>query len=111
VSVLLARLEASRGGARQEPGMKPLVGFGDPVFDRPITRRRWPHDVPPGRSIREGSPIYEKALGPDHRIFAQSLNNLAEFYYHQDRHAEVEPLFRRALPNFEKALGPDPNGS
>jgi hypothetical protein len=35
VSVLpaLASLKALRGGARRGPGTKPLVGFGDPVFD------------------------------------------------------------------------------
>jgi tetratricopeptide (TPR) repeat protein len=36
---------------------------------------------------------------------AQSLNNLAELYRAQGRYAEAEPLCRRALPTFEKALG------
>ena len=36
---------------------------------------------------------------------AQSLNNLAELYKGQGKHAEAEPLFKRALAIAEKALG------
>ena len=36
-----------------------------------------------------------------------SLNNLAELYYNQGRYAEAEPLYRRALAKWEKALGPE----
>ncbi len=37
---------------------------------------------------------------------AESLNNLAELYRAQGRYAEAEPLYKRALAIFEKALGP-----
>ena len=35
-----------------------------------------------------------------------SLNSLALLYHAQGKYAEAEPLFRRALPILEKALGP-----
>ncbi len=38
---------------------------------------------------------------------ATSLNNLAEVYRLEGRYAEAEPLFKRALAIFEKALGPE----
>jgi tetratricopeptide (TPR) repeat protein len=38
---------------------------------------------------------------------ATSLNNLADLYRVQGKHAEAEPLFQRALAIQEKALGPD----
>ncbi len=38
---------------------------------------------------------------------ATSLNNLAELYRAQGRYAEAEPLLKRALATFEKALGPE----
>jgi tetratricopeptide (TPR) repeat protein len=34
------------------------------------------------------------------------LNNLATLYEKQDRHADSEPLFKRSLAIYEKALGP-----
>jgi tetratricopeptide (TPR) repeat protein len=37
----------------------------------------------------------------------RSLNNLALLYQSQGRHAEAEPLYKRALVITEKALGPD----
>ena len=37
----------------------------------------------------------------------QALNNLAGLYDMQGRYAEAEPLFKRALAIYEKALGPD----
>ncbi len=51
--------------------------------------------------------IREKALGPNHRDTATSLNNLAELYRAQCRYAEAEPLFKRALAVREKAFGAD----
>jgi len=47
----------------------------------------------------------EKAYGAEHPNLAASLNNLAEFYRDRRRHAEAEPLFRRALAILEKAPG------
>jgi tetratricopeptide (TPR) repeat protein len=38
---------------------------------------------------------------------ATSLNNLAGLYYFQGRYGETEPLFKRALAIYEKALGPE----
>ena len=35
------------------------------------------------------------------------LNNLANLYRDQGRYAKAEPLFKRALAIFEKALGPE----
>ncbi len=51
--------------------------------------------------------IWEQALGADHPNVATSLNNLAELYRAQGRHAEAEPLVCRALAIFEQALGAD----
>ena len=38
---------------------------------------------------------------------AQSLNNLALLYYTQGQYAQAEPLYKRSLAIWEKALGPD----
>ena len=38
---------------------------------------------------------------------ANLLNNLATLYVGQGRYAEAEPLYKRALAIYEKALGPD----
>ncbi len=38
---------------------------------------------------------------------AASLNNLASLYHAQGKHTEAEPLYRRALAIWEKALGPE----
>ncbi len=38
---------------------------------------------------------------------AQSLNNLAALYQDQDKYTEAEPLQKRSVAIFEKALGPD----
>jgi CHAT domain-containing protein/tetratricopeptide (TPR) repeat protein len=51
--------------------------------------------------------VYERALGPDHPDVAVALNNLALLYDAQGRHAETEPLYKRALVIKEKALGTD----
>ena len=59
------------------------------------------------RSTKRSLAIREKALGPDHPDVAQSLNNLAESYRGQVRHAEARPLYERSLAIREKVLGPD----
>jgi CHAT domain-containing protein/Tfp pilus assembly protein PilF len=46
-------------------------------------------------------------LGPSHPSVATSLNNLAALYGAQSRYADAEPLYKRALAIYEKALGPD----
>ncbi len=38
---------------------------------------------------------------------AASLNNLASLYHAQGKHTEAEPLYRRVLAIWEKALGPE----
>ena len=38
---------------------------------------------------------------------ATTLNNLALLYRHQRHCAQAEPLYKRALTIYEKALGPD----
>ena len=44
-------------------------------------------------------------VGPNHPAVAASLNNLAFLYHKQGEYAEAEPLYKRALPIMEKALG------
>ena len=51
--------------------------------------------------------IREKALGPEHPLVAQSLNNLALVYQDEGRYADTEPLEKRALAVNEEALGPE----
>jgi tetratricopeptide (TPR) repeat protein len=51
--------------------------------------------------------ITEKTLGPEHPDLATKLNNLAELYRATGRHAEAEPLYRRALTILGKALPAD----
>ncbi len=48
-----------------------------------------------------------EAFGPDDVRLATSLNNLAQLYHAQARYAEAEPLYKRALAIWEKALGLD----
>ena len=40
-------------------------------------------------------------------ILAATLNNQAELYKEQGRYAEADPLYRRALATWKKALGPN----
>lgn len=49
-------------------------------------------------------PVFEKAYGTDLRT-AVSLGNLGVVVDAQGRHAEAEPLLRRALAMKEKVLG------
>lgn len=44
-------------------------------------------------------------LGPEHPAVATGLNNLAALYKKQGRHAQAEPLYRRALAIRERAFG------
>lgn len=60
-----------------------------------------------GISLAEQSlALREKALGPTHPRFAESLNNLAGIYYAQGAYARAEPLLVRALAIREQVLGP-----
>src|SRR5262249_41274960 len=43
----------------------------------------------------------------EHPDVARSLNNIADLYERQNRYAEAEPLYRRALSIRERAVGPD----
>jgi tetratricopeptide (TPR) repeat protein len=47
------------------------------------------------------------SCGPDHPDTAMSLNNLAELYRSQGRYDEAEPMYKRALEIYEKALETD----
>ncbi|HKX32080.1 MAG TPA: tetratricopeptide repeat protein [Blastocatellia bacterium] len=49
----------------------------------------------------------EKALGPDHRDVATTVNLLAVLYHSKGNYAKAEPLYRRAVAVREKTLGPD----
>src|SRR4030095_7472540 len=49
--------------------------------------------------------IREKALGTEHLLVAQSLNDLAVLYRSQGDYVRAEPLYQRALGIREKALG------
>ncbi len=59
------------------------------------------------RLYRRSLAIREKALGPDHPDVAQSLNNLALLYYHQEEYEKAAEAFERIIAIDEKALGPD----
>ncbi len=48
-----------------------------------------------------------EGFGPQDPRLAINLDNLAELYRAQGRYAEAEPLYKRALAIFEKALGPE----
>jgi tetratricopeptide (TPR) repeat protein len=48
-----------------------------------------------------------KALGPNDRGVATSLNNLATLYLKLGRYAEAEPFSKRSLSINEKVLGPN----
>ncbi|MCJ1476741.1 hypothetical protein MMC13_005410 [Lambiella insularis] len=47
----------------------------------------------------------EKALGAEHTSTLSTVNNLANFYYHQGKLNEAEQIYERALAGYEKALG------
>ena len=48
-----------------------------------------------------------ESFGPQDPRLATSLNNLALLYLTQSKYAEAEPLLKRALAIWEKALGPE----
>ncbi len=48
-----------------------------------------------------------EAFGPNDPRLATTLNNLGVIYDTQGKHAEAEPLYKRALAIREKALGPE----
>ena len=49
----------------------------------------------------------ERLFGPDHPKVAIRLNNLAQLLKATNRHAEAEPLYKRALAIDEQSFGPD----
>ena len=51
--------------------------------------------------------IFEKALGPDHPVVGEALNNLAILYGAQRRYTEAEALAKRVLAIFEEELPED----
>ncbi|MEI6063888.1 MAG: CHAT domain-containing tetratricopeptide repeat protein [Pseudanabaena sp. ELA748] len=58
--------------------------------------------IPPAQRILV---ILEKAVGAEHPLVADSLNNLAALYDAQGNYPAAEPLHKRALAIREKALG------
>ncbi|HEV2914435.1 MAG TPA: tetratricopeptide repeat protein [Pyrinomonadaceae bacterium] len=51
--------------------------------------------------------IRERALGPEHKLVALALFNLAELYLAKRKYGTAEPLYKRALSILEKTAGPD----
>jgi tetratricopeptide (TPR) repeat protein len=51
--------------------------------------------------------LSEKAVGPEHELFATALNNLAKIYVAKGKLDEAEKLYQRALKIYEKKLGVD----
>lgn len=49
----------------------------------------------------------EEALRPDHTSTLDTVNNLGNLYKVQGKLEEAEEMYQRALPRYEKALGPD----
>ena len=47
-----------------------------------------------------------RKFGPEHRVVAKALNNLATLYFILGRDADAEPLFNGAFAILKKALGP-----
>ena len=48
-----------------------------------------------------------EGFGPDDERLATSLNDLALLYQARGNYAEAEPLYKRSLVIWEKALGPE----
>ena len=62
----------------------------------------------PGTEPTLGAPQGPVVHGTEDEVTnAASLHNLALVYQEQGRYAEAEPLFKRALAIYEKALGPE----
>jgi tetratricopeptide (TPR) repeat protein len=55
--------------------------------------------------FKEVLEIRQKVLGPEHPLTAQSLNNLALFYWAMGDYAKAEPLLKEALGTYQKVLG------
>ena len=51
--------------------------------------------------------IQEKTLGLTHTQVAAALNQVAALYYLEERYADAEPLFKRALKILDKGLRPN----
>jgi tetratricopeptide (TPR) repeat protein len=78
------------------------------LLDRALTyldsRAAYSQAMPVARNVLA---ICEKALGPEHPLTAESLNNLAVFLRVRGDLAGARPLQERALAIREKALGPE----
>ncbi len=58
--------------------------------------------------LRQALALEEKDAGSGESVkIGRALNNLANVLHAAGRYADAEPLFRRALAVYEKALGPD----
>lgn len=56
---------------------------------------------------RHSLELREAAVGPEHRLIADSLHLLAEYYDNKGNYTEAEPVNLRALAIREHTLGPD----
>jgi CHAT domain-containing protein/Tfp pilus assembly protein PilF len=80
VSVLpaLASLKALRQVARREPGAKPLVGFGDPVFDPEERAKALARTARTRVAVRGGYGDFQQGTGIDRAKLARSLPSLLD---------------------------------
>jgi hypothetical protein len=51
--------------------------------------------------------VYEKLLGPEHRLTLGAAYNLGHLYYEQGVLVEAEEMWQRALADYKKTLGPE----
>jgi Tetratricopeptide repeat len=97
------------------------LGSSPPMMMIPVGS---PRLTSPGRSVTsagftpiriadKAEPLYkqslaldETALGEEHPSLATRLNNLAELYRWTKNYNEAEPLYKRAVANVDKELGP-----
>ena len=56
-------------------------------------------------SLLVSAPLHEKAWGAEHTSTLDTVNNLAVLYKNQDKMAEAEEMYIRALKGYEKAWG------
>jgi len=113
-------------GRRYAPGIKALSRDNDDTTRNDLGRGVSPAQCcyqcsrcllqAPGRGscyppTGKASPIPAKetspALGPDHTLTLNTVNNLGLLYKDQGKLKEAEEMLLRALIAYEKALGPD----
>ncbi len=83
-------------------------------FAKSLYQRTLARIYPDQEKFARAEPLYQRALaireqklGPDHPATAESLNNLAFYYWNRGDFTHVEALYQRALAIREQKLGPD----